>query len=301
MPQAAPEPLRPRPAYGGLDRYVAPARGSAELWRILAVLGLGLLFQDLTRQVIFQTILAWKGPVFGAMWLANLTFGASPSGVVLNLILAVPMAAAFVLAVALVTGRGLPSLMGAGVLRGMLAGFVPLMGLGLGLWAILPADPALVAGQGLGSVLTWAPLALPGVFATALASEIVFRGFLLQQLAARYRASWVWMGLPAALFALIQGAPPAIGDMAALSLVWSLCFSAAAADLTARTGGLGAALGLQAGLLAQAVLVTGLRGPMNGLALSVLDVAGPAALPWIALDFLMLAVGWLSARVWLRV
>ena len=289
-------------AYAPLTAFASPARGSAELWRILAVLVLWVVLADLVQALASGAIQAYYGPVFGMVALANLTYGVTPFGVTGSLWLALPMGAAFVLALALVTGRGLPSLLGplARLPRDLLAGFVPLSLLGLAL-TMLPADAALAPAQDPATVLAWLPLALPGVLVTAMASEVIFRGFLQQQLAARFRASWVWMGLPAALFALVQGAPAAIGDLAALSILWSLCFSAASADLTARTGGLGAAIGLQAAILAQGVFLIGLKGPMNGLTLQVLDLGSGSALPWLGLDFLMLAVGWLSARLTLRV
>jgi len=289
-------------AYAPLTAYAAPARATAEPWRLLAVLVLWVILQDLAHVLLTEAVRAWYGPVFGMVALANLTYGVTPLGVTGSLWLSLPMGGAFLLALALVTGRGLPSLLGplARLPRDLAAGFAPLCLVGLARF-ILPADPALTPAQAPATVLAWAPLALPGMVVTAAASEMIFRGFLQQQLAARWQASWVWMGLPAALFALLQGAPAAVGDLAALSILWSLAFSAACADLTARTGGLGAAIGLQAAMLAQGIFLVGLKGPMNGLALQTLDLGAASALPWLGLDFLMLAVGWLSARLALRV
>jgi membrane protease YdiL (CAAX protease family) len=235
--------------------------------------------------------------------LVNLNLGLTPWGVVGQLALALPRGLVLLVAVGLVTGRGIGSLLGAPgrLWRDMAVGFVPLAALGVLLMPLLTQDPAVAPVQPLGRVLIWLPLALPALVLASASSELIFRGFLQQQLAARWKANWVWMGLPAALFALLQGAPAGVGDLAPLSLLWSLAFCAAAADLTARTGSLGAAIGLQAAILGQSLFLLGLRGPMNGLALYALEARGHALLPWLASDFLMLLVGWLSARVLLRV
>lgn len=297
----------PIPAHGGvyapLGGFAAPARGRAELWRILAVFALLILLGDVAQALVSQVIEGLMGPLFGPLALLNLSMGLTPFGVVGNLLMALPVMGVFVLAVALVTGRGPLSLLGATWrLRGdFLAGFLPLCALGLVLLPLLAQDPAVSAGKGLAEVLPWLPLALPGLVGMALANEVIYRGFLQQQLAARWQPSWVWMGLPAALFALSQGAPNATGELAPLSLFWALAYGMAAADLTARTGSLGAAIGLQSALLAQSLFLVGLKGPMNGLALYTLDARGLALLPWLASDFLTLLVGWVSARLWLRV
>lgn len=290
-------------AYAPLNGFAAPARGKAELWRILAVFALLILLGDVAQALIAQVVQGLLGPLFGPLALLNLSMGLTPFGVVGNLLMALPVVAVFVLAVALVTGRGPLSLLGhLARLRGdFLAGFLPLAILGLVLLPILAQDPAVAPEQSLGKVLLWLPLALPALVVTAAASEVIYRGFLQQQLAARWLPSWVWMGLPAALFALSQGAPNAAGDLAPLSLAWALAYGMAAADLTARTGSLGAAIGLQAALLAQGLFLIGLKGPMNGLALYALDARGMALLPWMASDFLTLLVGWLCARLLLRV
>ncbi|NBZ88425.1 CPBP family intramembrane glutamic endopeptidase [Stagnihabitans tardus] len=290
-------------AYAPLTGFAAPARGRAELWRILAVFALLVLLGDVAQALMSQVVRGLMGPLFGPVALLNLSLGLTPFGVVGNLLMTLPVMGVFVLAVALVTGRGPVSLLGATArLKGdFLAGFLPLCALGLGLLPLLAQGPAVATGRDLGQVLAWLPLALPALVVMALANEVIYRGFLQQQLAARWQPSWVWMGLPAALFALSQGAPSATGELAPLSLVWALAYGMAAADLTARTGSLGAAIGLQSALLAQSLLLIGLKGPMNGLALYTLDARGMALLPWMASDFLTLLVGWLSARLLLRV
>lgn len=287
--------------YAALRSFAAPAQGKTELWRILAVLVLWVLLSDFARATITAAIRSALGPLFGTVALVNLTLGLTPSGVVGNLALGLPLGLVFVLAVGLVTGRGLATLLGRrerlwpdlwrSFLPVALPGFLPIL---LGDAMVTPLQPPL-------TVALWLPLALPALILAAGASEIVFRGFLQQQLAARWAPSWVWMGLPAGVFALAQGAPAAAGALAPLAVVWSLCFAAAAADLTARTGSLGAAIGLQAGIQAQGLFCVALKGPMTGLALATLDLRGDALAPWMAVDFLTLLVGWLAARLLLRV
>ena len=132
--------------------------------------------------------------------------------------------------------------------------------------------------------------------------ETIFRGWLLWYLQA-------WMPLTAAvfvssaLFGLAHWAPQAAGDNAAAYMAWAFAFGLAAADLTARTGTLGAALGLHMANNAFALLVLALAGPGSGLALwhLPLDAASPELAALLPAEFASLLVAWLAARLVLRV
>lgn len=115
--------------------------------------------------------------------------------------------------------------------------------------------------------LIWLPIALPILFAQCLTEEMFFRGYLQQQLAARFASRWAWLVLPSALFGLIHynsGAPVFLNwmNIAALGIMGAL-----AADVTARTGNLGAAVGLHFGNNLYLVLLHAQYNNMNGLAL----------------------------------
>ena len=163
----------------------------------------------------------------------------------------------------------------------------------------------------------WLAWLVPAVLAIALqvtTEEVYFRGYLMQQLAALDLRRRVWMLVPSIYFGLshlLNGAGLAEGTLWA---VWAGMLGAACADLTARTGNLGAAIGLHLGNNLFAALVLGYVGtPGFGLALFLLpaedyveNTDGLSALlsPMTPLDLTYSAMGvlvmWLAARVAVR-
>ncbi len=132
----------------------------------------------------------------------------------------------------------------------------------------------------------------------------MFRGYLQQQLAARFRSPLAWMLVPSILFGALHYSPEAYGDNAWIIVAWSVMFGLLAADLTARTGNLGAAIGFHFANNFSAILLVGLAGQMDGLALWTLaadPTDGAAMLPLLIIDAAWLWVSWLLARLMLRV
>ena len=273
------------------EAFVAPARPRAETWR----LALGLV---LVAVIYFGLLLALSR--FAAR-LGHL-FGIDLFGGGDGHSFATPVSAAFalfsfsalVIAVLLVTRtlhkRGLGSLLGPDPGR-VRADFVlafhvlfPAFALLLILLLVLnPAEPNLPVGRW----LLWLPLSLPLLLLQVAAEEIVFRGYLLQQLAARFRSRWIWLVLPAALFGYLHFNPAENGANAWLVAFNTGLFGLIAADLTARSGNLGAAIALHFVNNLFALLIVALPGDMNGLSLYVagaLDPAGAEARRLIWLD-----------------
>jgi membrane protease YdiL (CAAX protease family) len=152
--------------------------------------------------------------------------------------------------------------------------------------------------------LPWLPFALLGLLIQTGTEELIFRGYLQQQLAARFRQRWVWMLVPSLLFGLIHYSPAQYGALSWVVVIWSLLFGLAAADLTARTGNLGAAIGLHFANNFAAVLLIGISGNIGELALYNvdLDTSGLSLnILYVAVDGLTLLIGWLAARLILRV
>ncbi|HBS98322.1 MAG TPA: CPBP family intramembrane metalloprotease, partial [Citreicella sp.] len=90
--------------------------------------------------------------------------------------------------------------------------------------------------------VTWLallPLTLLALLVQTGSEEILFRGYLQSQLAARLPWPAVWLVLPSALFALGHHAPAIYGANAGLVTLWAFVFGLAMADLTARSGTLG--------------------------------------------------------------
>ncbi|WP_458791564.1 lysostaphin resistance A-like protein [Yoonia sp. MH D7] len=159
--------------------------------------------------------------------------------------------------------------------------------------------------------LAWIPVTIGALVIQTGMEELYFRGYLQQQLNAISTKPWVWMGLPSLLFGAghyMSGYGPADGIVYAF---WATLLGLACADLTARTGNIGAAVGLHLSNNLFAFILVGVTDwPSTGLALllypyedrSQFDYALHTLLdPWIAIEALIviLSVGvlWLAARV----
>ena len=159
--------------------------------------------------------------------------------------------------------------------------------------------------------LAWMPVVLVALVIQTGAEEIYFRGYLQQQLACLSDKRWIWMGLPSLLFGVghyMNGFGPADGVIYA---IWATLLGLACADLTARTGNIGAAVGLHTANNLFAFVLTGVEGwPSNGLALFLYPYEDPMVYdygldtllaPWaifeLLLAALMVLVMWLAARI----
>jgi membrane protease YdiL (CAAX protease family) len=161
----------------------------------------------------------------------------------------------------------------------------------------------LIANQAFGPWLMVLPIALVAVFVQSSAEEILFRGYLQQQLGARFRSPWVWMVVPSVLFAFAHYDPQTAGENAWLIVIWAGLFGVAMADLTARAGNLGPAIAIHFINNAMALLVVALPDQLGGAALYLLpfglsDV--DAMRTWMPVDFVTTFVMWLIARLAIR-
>ncbi|MFV0361301.1 CPBP family intramembrane glutamic endopeptidase [Tropicimonas sp.] len=166
---------------------------------------------------------------------------------------------------------------------------IPFLGAAVLLGALL--DPP-VANLQFASWLRFLPLALPLIFVQTAAEELFFRGYLMQQLAARFAARLIWMGLPALLFALLHW-DPAAGANLPVVLLYTFLFALVASDLTEQTGSLGAAMGLHFGNNVVAMLILAVSQTITGLALWVtakpLGATGAQTLSFVVSIAVMLA------------
>lgn len=147
------------------------------------------------------------------------------------------------------------------------------------------------------------PFAVGALVLQVSGEELVFRGYLQQQLSARFSDPRIWIGIPSVLFGLGHYAPAMFGDNAVWIALWAMLFGIAMADLTARSGTLGAVIAVHLAVNIWSVLILALPGPLMGLTLVVLrldpsdTVAIRALLPG---EFLSLLISWLAARIALR-
>ncbi len=110
------------------------------------------------------------------------------------------------------------------------------------------------------------------VLVQTLAEELIFRGYLLQQLRARFRSLWVCAVLPSALFGLLHFSPATWGVNAYMYVLNTTVVGVILCLVTLRTGNLGAAAGLHFGNNMIAFIL-GVRGELDGLTLFGLEVA----------------------------
>ncbi len=289
------------------DRFVAPARARPQLWRLALGVVLILLCVLLGTGAVFGLgwFLAGRGED-GAIWADSMVSAETPLGTLLLLFSFLGMAVGAMLAARWLHRRPAGTLFGPAVrtLRDFVraAGVVGgLMTLSVALWsATYDAVPNLPPA-------TWAallPLTLLGLLIQTGAEELVFRGYLMQQLAARFRSPVIWALVPSLLFGAVHY-NPALPPEGALVLIGAAAiFGLAAADLTARTGSIGAAWGFHFINNVFAVAVLSTEGTITGLSLlatpySVEDSARFDALILVDLAFLVLA-WWLVRRVTTR-
>jgi len=287
------------------ERYVQSARRKPQLWRLVpgvvlivacaflwigGLLGVAWLIGDVDRALIFATELS--RPV-------------TPRAVLILLSTFIGMALGPVLAVWLIHGRSAASLFGprVRVLRDFAAAagiVLAIYGIGIALWLTMYQPELNLAPS---RWLLLLPLALIGVAIQTGAEEMIFRGYLMQQLGARFASPLVWLLLPALAFGAVHYDPGTAGVNVWLVVVSATLFGLAAGDLTAKTGSLGAAWGFHFANNVIAILILATKGTITGMALFVtpyaVDDAGPLRLLMFG-DMGMLLVAWVLVRRALR-
>lgn len=292
--------------YAAHERFVAPARQSAALWRLLLGFGLAALGYVALNQMFFQMVYSFVGATSTALY-DDLLKGQTPQAMYLLLFSFVFMTMAVCVAVRIVHRRSALGLLGD--LRPAIKQFgtvsAAVLLLALVVLILPPWDMGgeFVANIPLDRWLMLLPLSLIAVLVQVSAEEIVFRGYVQQQLAARFRSPLVWMVLPSVLFALGHYLPDTAGENALMIAVWAGVFGIMMADLTARAGTLGPAIAVHLWNNVSAILIVSLPDDLSGLALYLapFGMENAAAMrAWLPVDFAMMFVSWLAARLALR-
>lgn len=191
------------------DRFISPARARPALWRLILGMVLGVAI--------------YAGSLFGVLMLARHFVGAEvaiealqadegaarPVPTLILLFTFAGMALGCIVAVAVLHRRGPRSLVGP--LRPALRDFALAVGVvvaiylaGIALWAqFYDAEPNLSPRRW----LAFLPLTLLALLIQTGAEELVFRGYLMQQLAVRFRSALLWFWLPALTFGAIHYDP----------------------------------------------------------------------------------------------
>ncbi|NRB03481.1 MAG: CPBP family intramembrane metalloprotease [Rhodobacteraceae bacterium] len=171
---------------------------------------------------------------------------------------------------------------------------------------ILPpysSDVGHVQAQALSAWAILLPVSLVAVFVQTTAEELLFRGYLQQHLAARFKSPLIWMVIPSILFAIGHHSPEIAGENAWIITAWAGVFGLLMADLTARAGSLGPAMAIHFINNLSALLLISLPDQMSGLSLFHMPFGmedTDALSAWLPVDFGFMVVMWLTARLALR-
>lgn len=292
-----------RDAYTAHKTLTDPARPTAQLWRLALGVGivvacyyaLGFAYFNLLAKLV--TTGEW------AAFSREISQGSTPRGMIALLGSFGIIVVALALVLRSLHRRGISTVIGP--LPRAASDFfrtgVALSALGFLLW-LLPEPEMMSATPNLPTLrwLALLPLTLPLLFLQISAEELAFRGYLQSQLAARLPHPAVWLIVPSLLFGMLHYDPATQGANAPLFVLIAALFGLAAADLTARSGTLGAALALHFAINFSAILITAPQGTLNGLALGLYPFAlddTSARAAWLPYDLLVLLCSWLTARL----
>ncbi|MCB2109436.1 MAG: CPBP family intramembrane metalloprotease [Defluviimonas sp.] len=298
-------PALPRP-YLPHEAFVAAARTDWAWWR-LVLCAITIVVVYVGALMLFSAYLTARyGGWIAAAIARQMAEGNTPGMALLLFYSFLALAIGALFAVRAIHRRSAAMLFGPRPREGLREFWqvsLPVIGLSVVLLPLGTASEEVTRGLETGDFLFYLPFALVGLLVQTTAEELVFRGYLQQQIAARFPARVLWMGIPSALFGLAHYAPAEFGESSLVVVLWAFLFGLCAADLTARTGRLGAAIGLHFANNVSAVLLVCLAGNLDGLALWRIapGVAGGSLAPYIATDFVALFASWLLARLALRV
>jgi membrane protease YdiL (CAAX protease family) len=293
--------------YSAHARFVAPARDSAEIWRLLLGLIMTMVIIFISAPVIWPVLATILSEDAYLRLYADFESVLLPQTLLLILFSFGFVWISVAIVVVLVHRRRPETLIGPPTIAFLQAKFV-IVALLLVMVAMLLLPPygyapALEDGLPFGRWLLFLVPALLAVFVQTSAEEVLFRGYLQQQLAARFDHPVIWLLLPSVLFGLAHYAPDTYGSNTWLVVIWAGFFGIFAADLTARSGTLGPAIALHFATNVSALLLIAPQGEMSGLALfqhgfSAADEE--AVRVYLPIDFAVMLVSWLAARLALR-
>jgi membrane protease YdiL (CAAX protease family) len=284
------------------DDFIDPAYRKPEIWRLLQ----GLITGIAVFGVVASALVGGANAIFGIIPMGslmdNLQKATDPAAMFLILLSFFALLyAAF--AAAAWHHRDPGTLFGDRIaliydfLRMALLSGVFLTGIGLAMLVFLPnavtrqydTIPWLV-------MMTWA---VPMLFIQVTAEEVAFRGYLLQQLAARFASPIIWAVIPSVLFGMLHYDPSADVSVAVLTVIGATLFGLLATDLTRITGNLGAAMGYHFVNNFLGLMIVGIPGRMSGLSmfLSGFSIENVEALRMmLVLDISVMIVIWIIAR-----
>ena len=290
-------------AYAAHEMLVRPARARPELWRLVA----GLVLATVLAFAMTAGFHAVLGNLLPRDVAADLASGRTPAGLLLLLGGFVFVALGVMVAAQLLQGRDPLGMIGPVrvAARQFLAVFRLLVLIGAAILLLPPYDVGPPMQANLDPV-TWVmllPVSLLAVLVQTGTEELLFRGYFQQSLAARFRSPIIWMGVPSIVFALGHYVPAQAGENALLIAAWAGAFGLLMADLTARAGTLGPAIAVHMFNNCVAILFVSMPDGLSGLSLYLMpfEMSDTGVLRlWLGVDFAMMLICWLAARIAIR-
>lgn len=286
--------------YTAHDRFIAPARARPQIWRLVLGFLLTCAFAVVWVIGLFALVYLVAGVDGGPDWIGRMTRADTPTSALLVIATLWGLAIGAMVTTPLLHGRSAWTLFGPWrpmqrqfLLAILVAAFL------MAVSALIPYGFEAIPNIDLALWLSFLPLSLVIILGQSGAEELFFRGYLQQQLAARFASPLVWMVLPSILFGMAHY-DPSNGPLVAWLIVAATgLFGLLAADLTARTGTIGAAWGFHFANNIAAILVLGMDGALSGLALYTAPI-GPtdteAFIPLLLRDMATTVVIWAAIR-----
>lgn len=273
-----------------LNAYLAPARTLPGAWR--PVLGMmitiGVYILGMILVVFGWLLVQWglTGDLHQSVQrLGVLAEGKDKQGTLITLLSFIGIWAGLALVLVVLHGQSFGTLFDP-ERRVRMGDF----GRGLMLAVVFSAGSLIVAGLVVGApvraqpVGSWAVFLVPLmvlVFIQATAEELVFRGYLLQQLGTRFASPIAWAVIPAALFGLLH-AWNTTGEAAYYYVAITAITGVTFAVLVWRTGNLWAAIGMHWGVNMISLTGVGAEGVLSGTQLWLFPA--DAILPLLQVD-----------------
>lgn len=292
--------------YDAHETLVAPARASSGLNRLAG--GLLLLVPIfLALSFAYATLLPLLfGPESWAEVQEGVGQASTPTGVLINLATFGLLIVALAVVARIVHRRDLRTLIGPVPLAvrqfGRALGAMVVL---YGVVALIPMPESVAPAPNI-AFGTWFVFLLPALVALFLqvfAEELIFRGYLQSQLAARFASPVIWLAVPSVVFGLLHFDAANYAGNAWVVVLWAAVFGIVAGDLTARFGTLGPATALHFINNFSAILIAAPEGLFDGLALYSYPFAlddTRALTAMMPVDLLVLLCGWLAIRLALR-
>tara|TARA_R110002012_G_scaffold93833_5_gene227599 strand:- start:57 stop:947 length:891 start_codon:yes stop_codon:yes gene_type:complete len=292
--------------YDAHKAFFAPAVASAAIWKLIVGFLVASAVYLLLNNLFFSTLFNILGPEYGSFY-EDLLTGKTPMAMFLLLGSFGLMIVGIAVVTRLIHRRPVSGLIGPVNLA--VPQFIAVVRILVIIGAVTFLLPPwnfgtpFVSNMPLGQWVVLLPFSLVFVLVQVSAEEIVFRGYVQQQLAARFKSPLIWMVLPSSLFALGHYLPDQAGENAIVIALWAGVFGMLMADLTARAGSLGPAIAVHFCNNVTAILIASMPDDLSGLALYLVPFSmedTEALRAWLPVDFGIMFVSWLAARLAIR-